>query len=179
MTTDEVEFGRRPSELRRAFDQSFADPPQAESTPFENMLAIRVASEPYAIRLSEVSGLFVDKAVTKLPTSLPQLLGIAGFRGIMVPVYDLRAILGYSTGDAPRWLVIAAKTAVGLAFDGFDSHFRIPQTAIAPAERAEHSGQHVSEVLRGEKQAWPIVDMTSVLEAITTRAHQSVPEQEK
>jgi len=35
--------------------------------------------------------------------SVPELLGIMGFRGAMVPVYDLRALCGYAAGAAPRW----------------------------------------------------------------------------
>ncbi len=179
MRGGEVQFELRPAELRLAFDQSFAAAPQAELLEFEDLLAIGVDGDHYAIRLSEISGLFVDKTVARLPSPLSQLRGIAALRGALVPVYDLRALLGYSAGESPRWLVVAARTPVGLAFDAFDSHLRMPSTAIAAAESAEHSRQHIREVLRSEERAWPIVSMASLIEAIARLARRAGAKQEK
>ena len=49
-------------ELRRAFDRSFAEAPGGapEADALESLLAIRVGGDPYALRLSEIAGLFAD-----------------------------------------------------------------------------------------------------------------------
>ena len=69
-----------------------------------------------------------------MPTPVTGLLGLAGLRGAMVPVYDLRALLGVNPVDEPRWMVTAAAATVAFAFDGFDGHLRLDPSAIARGE---------------------------------------------
>ena len=47
-------------EMRRTFDRAFAAPVRTDKPVMRDLLAVRIGSEPYAIRLSEVTGLFVD-----------------------------------------------------------------------------------------------------------------------
>jgi len=54
-------------ELRRAFDASFARAPTTGETPHDDLLAIRIGSHPYAVRLADVSEVLVDREVTRLP----------------------------------------------------------------------------------------------------------------
>ena len=48
----------RATQLRRDFDRSFADPPPAEIAVAEDLLAIRLGTLDFALRLSEIAGLF-------------------------------------------------------------------------------------------------------------------------
>ncbi len=159
----------RADELRRAFDRSFAEAPRPDTAAFEDLLLIRVANDPYALRLAECAGLFADRKVTPLPTRVPELLGLAGFRGSLTPVYDLRGLLGYPRGGAPRWLVSTAGGAgVALAFDRFEGHARVGGDALvaddAPAQR--HAG-YVAHLPDGAR---PVLRVASILEAIEARA---------
>lgn len=118
--------------LRAAFDRSFAKAPPADPARLENLLSIRVTEDPYAIPLAGLAGLYADKAVTSMPGADPGFLGIAGFRGAMLPVYDLRVLLGYpGGGKAPRWLVVMNAHQAALAFDALDGYLRVPQAQIA------------------------------------------------
>lgn len=155
----------RVEELRRAFDRAFADPPATAVTRFEELLAIGLGDAPFALRLREVAGLFADKPITRVPSPIPELLGIAGFRGVAVPVYDLRALLGLGSAERPRWtLLVTAKGAtapgptVALAFERFDGLLR-----VAPGEA----------VLAGST-ARTIMTVSSVLQTITRRVEQRV-----
>lgn len=154
--------------LQHAFDQTFADAAITDRAPLEDLLAIRVGGRPFALRLSEVAGLFVDRTVTRLPTMVPELLGIMTVRGALVPVYDLAALLGWSSAASPRWLVIAAGTRVGLAFDQLDGHLRVPRQAITAHETAS-SSRHMQEVAQLEEGPRPIISLPSVLDAIASR----------
>jgi chemotaxis signal transduction protein len=117
--------------LRGDFDRSFTEPVRRHDTEHTELLAIQAGGRPYALRLSQTSGLYPQRAVTPLPGPLPALLGVAGFGGGIVPVYDLAAILGHPVADRPRWLVMAAGTPpLALAFHALDGHLRVPADSI-------------------------------------------------
>src|ERR1700722_17800966 len=98
----------------------------------EDLLAIRVGSDPYALRSSEIAGLHVGVEIVPVPSPVAQLLGIAAIRGIMAPIYDLAALLRYPPAANPRWLIFArAAQPVGLAFEGFEQHLQASQSVIA------------------------------------------------
>lgn len=154
--------------LQRAFDQTFADAAITDRAPLDDLLAIRVGERPLALRLSEVAGLFIDRTVTRLPTMVPELLGIMTVRGALVPVYDLAALLGWSTSTRPRWMVIAAGTRVGLAFDQLEGHLRLPRQAITTHQDANAS-RHVLEIAQLDDSTRPVISLPSVLDAIASR----------
>ena len=120
--------------LRRNFDDGFAQAPAPAGAAPEAMLAIRVGADPYALRLAQIAGLHLDRRVTALPSALPALLGVSGFRGQIAPVYDLAALLGYAAAAAPRWLVLVrGAQPLALAFDCFECHFSAAPGQLAPA----------------------------------------------
>ena len=116
---------RRLDRLRADFDRSFAEPARSHDDEHVELLLIRAGERPYAIRLSQTSGVHPDRPVTPLPGPLPALLGLAGFTGQVVPVYDLAALLGHPLPERPRWLVLAGgNPPLGLAFHELDGHVR-------------------------------------------------------
>jgi chemotaxis signal transduction protein len=163
----EAGMNGRAGELRQAFDRSFSLPPEADAgaANAESLLALRIGSHAYALRLTEVSGLFVDRKITWLPSPAAELLGIAGLRATLLPVYDLGMLLGYARTAAPRWLLVTAGVPVGLAFERFDGHLTVPAEAIVPDVRNDAPRRHVREILRAEI-ARPIIHLPSVLETI-------------
>jgi purine-binding chemotaxis protein CheW len=158
----------RAAELRRDFDRSFAESPSAGISSIEDLLAVRVGAQGLAMRLSEIAGLFADKKITPVPGSNVALLGIAGFRGSIVPVYDLQNLLGLSSGQTPRWLVIAASAPVALAFPAFEGQRRVSLDAIKPQHSDEKPHNYTRNIVQFESGLRPIIDLPSVLEAIKT-----------
>jgi chemotaxis signal transduction protein len=166
MTGSTSGLARRAGELRSAFDSAFAVPLRADAAMKHDLLAIRVGEEPCAIRLSEVTGLFVDRKITRVPASNAALLGIAGFRGALVPVYSLRALLGQFGARAPRWLVIAAAAPVALAFDAFEGHLRTQPDAIMPQQSQGQMRGSAPEFVRTESVVRPVLHLASVINAL-------------
>jgi chemotaxis signal transduction protein len=156
------------AELRRMFDRTFAEAPPVGVEAHEDFLGVDVGGDPYAIRLSEAAGLLSDRTVTWLPGSVAELIGLLGVRGALVPVYDLRALLGYPRTSAARWFLIAAATSVALAFDRFDAHVRVPCAAVSigPASGAATPSPCVRGIVRTDNFAAPVIHMPSVLDAI-------------
>lgn len=145
--------------LRREFDGAFARAPSADAGVQQNLLAVRVGNEPFAIPVAQIDGLFADRRVVPLPTPLPELLGVASFRGRVAPVYDLAALLlGTRSRATPRWLVLVRGGAVlGLAFDALEGQLSVP---------AESAGESVC--LDGAVR--PVVHLPSVAQQIQNKA---------
>jgi chemotaxis signal transduction protein len=155
--------------LRRLFDASFAAPAGSMSKRLEDLLAIRVGSDPYALRTSEIAGLHVGMKIVPVPSPVAELLGIAAIRGMMAPIYDLAALLRYPPAANPRWFIIArGPQPVGFAFETFESHLQVSQSSLAndDGENAGSggAGQHTRGTVRVAGALRPIIHLTSVLE---------------
>ena len=174
-TTPSARLTDRAAALRQAFDRSFAVPAAIDAAPAEDLLAIRAGSEACAIRLCEIAGLFADKKITRVPGHVAALLGVAAFRGVVVPVYDLHILLGHPTVKAARWLVIASGAPIAFAFEGVDGHLRISRDAIMRQEATEKTRKCVSGVVRMEDVARTIVDLPAMLDAVRTQRPESTP----
>jgi purine-binding chemotaxis protein CheW len=157
----------RVSELRADFDAAFAQPARPERNEWVDLLAIRVGDVPYAVRVADLAGIYVDKAITAVPGSPAAVRGLAGFRGAVVVVYDLAVLLGGAGGAAGRWIAAAAAdNQVAFAFTQFDGHVRVDSDAFAlGADDADGSRAretvHVSGVVR------PIIRVSTLLDTIT------------
>jgi chemotaxis signal transduction protein len=164
----------RAAALRQNFDGSFAEPRQAASGMREDFLAVRLEAEFYAIRLSEITGLFANKKITQIPGQGAALRGIAGFRGVMVPVYDLRVLMGYKAAEEPRWLIRVP--SIALAFDRLDGHLRVEAREIVSQAKGERAQHHVQEFLTTQDRVWPIVRIASLLDAIRSQTARPAPD---
>lgn len=156
--------------LRRLFDEAFAAPAVSKPERLEDLLAIRVGSDPYALRLSEIAGLHADLRIVPIPSPAAQLLGIVGIRGAMAPIYDLAALLGYPPASGPRWIAFArTPQSVGFAFESFEFHLQVAETSLTPAgaEGPQIATRlHVRGTVRAAGAIRPIIHMASVVAMI-------------
>lgn len=166
-------FSDRAAKLRTDFDRSFAVPLRADVAVKVDLLAIRVGSESCALRLSDVTGLFADRVITRIPGSNTALLGIAGFRGAVVPVYSLQTLLGHSGAQVPRWLVTAATPPIALAFDEFEGHLRVPTNAVLPQQTHTKMRTYAREFIRSADVVRSVLHLPSLIEALGTAEQQN------
>jgi purine-binding chemotaxis protein CheW len=169
VTEHEIDLESRAAELRRSFDQSFAEPPRVRRPQREDFLAIRAGDDPYAIRLAEIRGLFADRKVTRLPGTVRGFIGLVGFRGVVVPVYELPVLLGHAAAAGRlRWLAAMADLRLALAFEAFEGHLRPPPDAISLDQCAAGPRRHVRAAVRDGSAIRPIIDLAGILETIRT-----------
>jgi chemotaxis signal transduction protein len=160
------------ADLRNAFDRSYAIPSSLHrSEQAENLLAIRLSGDPYAIRVSEISGLVKGRKTIGLPTPIPELLGVAGVRGALIPVYSLATLLGYNLAeDTGGWLALCGnEEPVGLAFRDFEGYLKIPIIQIYAASQDKLVREHIRDVASTEDVVRAIVNIPSILETIKKR----------
>jgi chemotaxis signal transduction protein len=168
-----VNTNERLTELQRVFDASFALPPTPRDDDLVDLLAVTADTDSLAVPLAAMAGLAADRSVTPLPGSPPDLLGVAGLRGHLVPVYDLARVLDPGRTRAEgratvRWMVLAAGTpSFAVAVDRVDGHLRVPRDAIAePAAGAHAATGPVVHTTGGPR---PVIDLTAVRHRITAR----------
>lgn len=156
--------------LRADFDQAFATAPREPGPDPTGMLAIRIAGEPYALRLAQIGGLHADRRIMGLPSPVPALRGVASFRGQIVPVYDLALLLGHTRSAAPRWLVLVrGAQALALAFDQFEAHFAATPDQIMSG--AQMPGRdHLCDTVQGADALRPVIDLPSLHDALQRQA---------
>jgi chemotaxis signal transduction protein len=172
-------ISERAAELRSAFDHGFAQPIHFETMVQHDLLAIRVGAEACAIRLTEIAGLLVDKKITRVPGSDAALLGIAGLRGAIMPVFSLQSLMGHPAAAKPRWLVIAAGAPVALAFDAFEGRMRVSPDAILPRPSGMQTRSYAREFVRTPAQARSVIHLPSILGAIKMQEPGAVPREER
>jgi purine-binding chemotaxis protein CheW len=160
----------RAAQLRREFDRSFAEPFRVDREDREDLLGIRVGTHACALRLSEIAGLFIDKKITRVPGGVPALRGIAGFRGALLPVYDLAMLLGHGGAPARRWLVVAAAAPVAFAFDAFERQLRVAREEILPHSARQEGMSYAREIVRTRTFIGPVLSLPAILAALKAPA---------
>ncbi|MGH6725158.1 MAG: chemotaxis protein CheW [Pseudolabrys sp.] len=155
----------RSREMRREFDRTFAKPAFLNGATMVDLLAIGLGANNFAVRLSEIAGLFVDKKVTPVPGPNAALVGIAGFRGAIIPVYDLQSLIGQAAGRTSRWLFVAAAAPVGFSFDAFVGQMRVPADAIKPQQAQAKQGL-ARDLVQIDGALRPIIELSPVIDTI-------------
>jgi chemotaxis signal transduction protein len=166
MSRDARTASDRLAEMRRAFDLSFTRTPPARDDAVD-LLAITVGADLLAVNLSDVAGLVADRAVTPLPGAPPALMGVAGLRGHLIPVYDLATVLGARGREPtarPRWMIlVAGSPALAVAVDGVDAHLRVSRDVIAaPVSTDGVHGRHAAAMAHTTAGPRPLLDMVAV-----------------
>jgi len=164
--------------LRRDFDRSFAEPLRARSSGDVELLAVRVGGEPYLLPLRELAGLVADARMVGVPTPLAEFLGVIGIRGVVVPVYDLGAILRQGSAERTSWIALAARGRIGLAFDAFDGQQRVPSGELHPASNDSASRACVRGAVQLGETLVSIVDVPAVVDAIERRVREATRREE-
>lgn len=161
--------------LREAFDTSFSLPRLAGATGAEDLLAIRVGGDAYAMRLRDIGGIVARPTVMPVPAAAPGVLGIAGVRGEIVPVYRLADFLGYvDDPDQSAWMALCSgEQAVALCFSQLEGLLRLPTAALHPGgdRLTAHAprGAYLTELATTETGARPIVAVPLIVAAIRDR----------
>lgn len=87
--------------LRREFDAAFALPHPEPGPPLESFLV----GPEFAIRVAELKGVLAAKELVPIPGRRPELVGLAGVRGVALPVFSLSLLLGRGR-EEPRWILL-------------------------------------------------------------------------
>lgn len=158
-----------------SFVTTFADPAEAgrdsgevRAAPLGAVL-LRLGASRYAVPLPDVAEVAAVPSVTRLPGSPTWLPGVANWRGRMLPVIDLRPLLGAEVvplASSARLLVVArADVVVGVVaemvpgvYDGAVDAVQSP-----PATLAGEAARLVAGQLSDASGPLAVLDVEAVL----------------
>jgi purine-binding chemotaxis protein CheW len=121
--------------------------------------------------VSEISGLATDRKIVAFPSLIPELLGVAGIRGALVPVYSLAMLLGYSAEtERTRWLALyGTEDPIALAFGEFEGYVRVSRAQLYLAEQKNVARTHVQQVVRATDLIRAVVSIPLIRKTIQRR----------
>ena len=137
------------AETRETADRAPASAPGADEQ--IELLGFMLSDEQYALDILEVKEIVRLQPITPVPRSPAWLAGIVTLRGVIVPIFDLRARLGLAEiehGPDSRIVVVyRGEEFAGLIVDRITQVMRLPVEAIEPPPPT--IGQVEAEYLRG------------------------------
>ena len=176
-------------ELRRAFDASFAVPARGRVADVERLLRLHFGADGYALRLADIGGLSAARKIVPIDSAIPEVLGLAGIRGNLVPVYSLSMLLGYGTEtEPPRWFVACGSSEpIAFGFASLDGYVELPTTAVhagnAPRQYVHALARVIEQLEQTDKEAEvnqtnqatmertiAVIDVAALMHAISLRA---------
>ncbi len=166
MTENLANAASQALEYRRAFDQSFALEQVLQNQVYVNVLMMSIADNPFVVRLSEISCVSKCPKIVPVPSKSPALIGLAGIRSELLPVYSTAELLGCPREDEVRWLLIAGKQSpIALALANLDTCISVPVEAFVRSEqvRGKAKSQEVLTVGTGVRTVIQISELVKEL----------------
>lgn len=178
--TEKAARESRASELRRVFDRAFALPAASTFEELEDLLLVRIAGDPYTIRLRDITGILTKRTIIPVPARAPGLLGLVGIRGEIVPVFGLSSWLGYGEdADSAVWMIVCGTDEpIGFGFSEFEGHLRIPKSVIHTDDNSHGPRQYIHEMATIEAGVRPVIALSQLVATLRNRPGLQRPEKE-
>jgi chemotaxis signal transduction protein len=130
--------------------------------------------------LLDIAEIFTGRIVVSVPAVTPDLLGLAGIHGGVVPVFGLSSILGYGPDPgSPRWMILCgSEEPIALAFSDFEGYLRLPRSALHADENFRTTREHVkyvTQVANTPDGVRAVISISLIMTTIRNRISQHRP----
>jgi len=144
----------------------------------EPMIAFRTAGVALAVRVHHITGITKRGVILPVPSTVPELLGVAVVRGVLVPVFNLAALLGLPPSAELQWFLLTNReTPVAFAFDGLDGRVEVERAHLYVDETASQR-KHTHELAEVGSTVRAVIDVPGLMEAIRQSAGLITPAKE-
>lgn len=138
----------------------------------QQLLTYTVGVEEYGIDIMMVREVKGWTEVTRLPNTPTYMRGVLNLRGIIIPIFDLRARLGGTLTEATEKhvviiLAVGART-IGLLVDTVSDILSITEDDIKPAPENNNGQRSVSGLIAVEDRMVILLDLAQLLAADLT-----------
>lgn len=142
----------------------------AESVPGLRACLVSLGGDIFAVDVQSVREVVVFEVITRVPLAPPPVIGVANLRGEVIPLVDVRSLLGIVPRRPQRFtkaLVVAGEPGVVavaidevLALEAFDG-----VTALSDAARKKYGGCAIGFLARGPALV-TLLDATKLIAAV-------------
>jgi len=145
---------------------------QAGATPAAGYPArvclITLSGGTFALDLRGVREVFPIGSITPVPGMPSALVGVTNLRGVVLPIVDVRSLLGLTTvGPPPKFIVVLAhnENQVGVLVDRVPEIRTVEQDQFLPATQAGEAEVRpfVSTILRVEDRLGGLLEVPTLL----------------
>lgn len=132
---------------------------------------ITVSGEPLAVDLRHVQEVFEVESVTPVPGMPPALVGVTNLRGVVMPLVDLRLVVGLPEGGPPpRFAVVIRHGAqhAAVLVDDVPELRTVRKEDLLPVPSREAGGSQafLSAILRMDERMSGVVEVPVLLASV-------------
>jgi purine-binding chemotaxis protein CheW len=142
-------------------------PPLDDSAIGADAIVVRLGTGKFAVDLASVAEVGRTPAITRVPGLPVWLSGVANWRGRILPVLDLRPLLGADATELDahgRLLVLTGSgIAVGMVVDAVDGTTTLTDVAAFPAASSANGSNLLSGQVPRDDGPLAVLDVTAVL----------------
>jgi purine-binding chemotaxis protein CheW len=131
----------------------------------EQLVVFQLATEEYAIPISQVKEIIRYNGATKLPNTPGYVDGIINLRGKVLPVIDLAgkfALLTARSSEKQALIVEAAGQELGLVVDTVTEVLHMEETSIEAASGIAPSNEFIRAIGKVDKRLLIILDLNKL-----------------
>jgi purine-binding chemotaxis protein CheW len=147
-----------------------SEPPVAEAPAGLRACVVSLGSELFAVEISHAREVVVLEEHTAVPLAPPHLVGVVNLRGQVLPIVDVRPVLGLlprRVGRGSRVLVVAAgPDPVGVAVDGIVGLEAFGELLPLGALARRQYGTLATGFVRHGDRLVPLLDTARTLEML-------------
>ena len=135
---------------------------------------ITLSGGTFALDLRSVREVFPVASITPVPGMPSVLVGVTNRRGVVLPIVDVRSLLGLTTaGPPPKFVVVLAHggNQVGVLTDRVPEIRTVEQDQFLPATQAGQAEARpfVSTILRVEDRLGGLLELPTLLAHMDAR----------
>lgn len=135
----------------------------------EQYVEVRVNNESYAIPILGIHEIIRMQEITHLPNSRSSVLGVTNLRGQIVPLFSLRARLGFfeeSPTKSTRIVVVNDDEGViGMIVDSVHQVLSLENIQPVPDQTGETEGSYLQGIGRKSETLVSVLDLQKLIGA--------------
>lgn len=134
-------------------------------------LIFSISGENYALQLGELKEVIKPKPITEIPSAPSNIIGIISLRGVIVPIVDIKKILGIADGiedkspDSRFVLVEVGGKQFGFCVDSIKDVMRIPKSKleIPPITMGDINREYISYFVHQENEFIAVLNIEKIV----------------
>ena len=132
---------------------------------------ITLAGELFAIDLRNVGEVFEVESITPVPGMPSAMTGVTNLRGVIVPMMDLRPMLGLGTEEPASQVAVVIRhqgQQIGILVDHIPEIRTVPMSEFqtSPAGGTRARSPFVSSILRVDNRISGVVEVPALLACV-------------